>query len=188
MTSRHSSDDTSCAERQRVITRATSCRVPRDNELSLERRHVVCREMTSRHSSDDRSSRSFSYRSGGIPGLSPGDRRSDRTGWARGHVRIDLRGARIDLHDEEHHVADGAEYAQDLDAEEVARVQRVPVAVEKVLPGALAEARPQTTKARLLRNQASFVFAGSTYRHPARVARARNRTYPFDAAIAVGWT
>jgi hypothetical protein len=34
----------------------------------------------------------------------------------------DLHRARLHLHDEEHHVADGAEHAEDLDTEEVARV------------------------------------------------------------------
>src|ERR1019366_8233547 len=77
MTSHHSSHELSCAERQRVITRATTRRVPRDDESSLERRHVVRRETTSRHSSDDRSSRSFSYRSVAIPGPLPGDRHTD---------------------------------------------------------------------------------------------------------------
>src|ERR1019366_1547628 len=52
----------------------------------------------------------------------------------------DLHGARLHLDHEEHHVADRPEHAQDLDAEEVARVQRLPVALEKLRPGPLAVA------------------------------------------------
>jgi hypothetical protein len=50
----------------------------------------------------------------------------------------DLHGAGIYAHDEEHHVADGPEHAQDFDAEEIARVQRLPVALEEVRPGPFA--------------------------------------------------
>src|SRR5450432_2666881 len=55
MTSHHSNDERSCAERRRAITRTTTGRVPRDDGPSLERRPVVCREMTGHHSNDDRS-------------------------------------------------------------------------------------------------------------------------------------
>ena len=53
MASHHSNNDPSCAERRRVISRATTRRVPRDNAPSLERRPVVCREITRHQSSDD---------------------------------------------------------------------------------------------------------------------------------------
>ena len=45
-----------------------------------------------------------------------------------------MHGARLELDDEEDHDADGAEHAQRLDAEEVASVQRLPVARDELLP------------------------------------------------------
>src|ERR1019366_5925615 len=51
--SRHSSEDPSCAERRPAITRAKTRRVPIDDEPSLERRPVVCRETTSRPATED---------------------------------------------------------------------------------------------------------------------------------------
>jgi hypothetical protein len=57
-----------------------------------------------------------------------------------GAVRIDVHPsdvdcARLELHDEEDHEADGAERAEGLDAEEVAGVQSFPVAPEELPPG-----------------------------------------------------
>jgi hypothetical protein len=47
----------------------------------------------------------------------------------------------LHVHDEEDHVANRPEHAQDLDAEKVASVQGLPVALEKLPPGSLAAAR-----------------------------------------------
>jgi len=47
----------------------------------------------------------------------------------------DLHGAGLQPHDEKHHVADGPENAQDFDAEEIACLQRLPMALEKARPG-----------------------------------------------------
>jgi hypothetical protein len=49
-----------------------------------------------------------------------------------------MHGARLELDDEEDHDADGAEHAQRLDAEEVASVQRLPVARNELLPEPLS--------------------------------------------------
>jgi len=46
--------------------------------------------------------------------------------------------AGLRLDDEEDHVADRSKYAQNLDAEEVAGIQRVPVALQELLPSSLA--------------------------------------------------
>src|ERR1019366_7662509 len=52
----------------------------------------------------------------------------------------DLHGARLQFHREEHHVPDRPEHPQRLDAEEIARVERLPVAFEKAAPAPLAVA------------------------------------------------
>lgn len=48
-------------------------------------------------------------------------------------IRTD--GTQLDVHDEEHQGADHPEKAQDLDAKKVARVERLGVTSEKLLPG-----------------------------------------------------
>jgi hypothetical protein len=49
----------------------------------------------------------------------------------------DVHGSRAKLHDEEDHVADGSKHTQRLDGEEIASVQRLPVAPEELLPSPL---------------------------------------------------
>src|SRR5690349_14967909 len=70
-----------------------------------------------------------------------------------GAVRVDsdscdLYGARPELDDEEDHDADGAEDAQRLDGEEVAGIQRFPVARDELLPGPLFGIAPARARCR----------------------------------------